>query len=63
MTEFTFEKYPFLKELGLKVDNPGVYAGGKWFGSGPQQVCLNPATEEQIARVRTATEQEYEEAV
>lgn len=61
--EYTFEKYGFLKELGLGVENPGVYAGGKWYGSGPKQVCINPSTEEAIAYVHTATEQEYESAV
>lgn len=27
-----FDKYPFLKELGLKEDNLGCYYGGKWSG-------------------------------
>jgi len=32
--QFTFDKYPFLKELGLEVENLGCYYGGKWVGGG-----------------------------
>ena len=34
-------KYSWLKELGLEADNPGVFDGTTWRGSGP--VRLGPA--------------------
>ncbi|KRX07720.1 Aldehyde/histidinol dehydrogenase [Pseudocohnilembus persalinus] len=58
-----FNKYPFLKELGLKEDNLGCYYGGKWSGQGQTWTSVNPTTGEQIARIKLATKQEYEEAV
>lgn len=33
-TTFTFEKYPFLKELGLTETNFGCWDGEKWTGNG-----------------------------
>eukprot|EP00455_Lapot_gusevi_P000820 TRINITY_DN1035_c0_g1_i1.p1 TRINITY_DN1035_c0_g1~~TRINITY_DN1035_c0_g1_i1.p1 ORF type:complete len:557 (+),score=229.22 TRINITY_DN1035_c0_g1_i1:69-1673(+) len=57
-SQLTFDKYPFLKELGLKPENDGVY-NGKWGGSGDWFTSVNPATNEPIARVRGATVEEY----
>ena len=58
----TAEKYPFLKELGIDAKNPGVY-NGTWLGSGPELVSYNPATNEPIAAIRTATIDEYNATV
>ncbi|XP_078253127.1 alpha-aminoadipic semialdehyde dehydrogenase [Rhinoraja longicauda] len=55
-------KYSWLKELGLKEDNPGVF-NGSWGGSGKVVTSYCPANNEPIARVRQATLQEYEETV
>jgi hypothetical protein len=48
----TFDRHPFLRELGLAQDNPGVYHG-RWGGRGPVVTSVNPATNEPIARVTT----------
>lgn len=45
----TFSEYPFLKELGLAEDNPGVY-NGQWGGSGDFVTSYNPTTGKAIAR-------------
>jgi aldehyde dehydrogenase family 7 protein A1 len=59
----TFNKYPFLKELGLQEQaNPGVY-NGQWKGSGELITSFNPATNEPIATVRQGTVADYDETV
>jgi len=58
----TFSDYPFLKELGLEEENPGVY-NGKWCGSGETFTSYSPYNGKPIARVRFATEEEYEETI
>lgn len=60
--QFTFEKYDFLKRLGLSVNNKGVY-NGKWTGNGETVVSVNPATDEPIATVTTATLQDYQDTM
>lgn len=62
MAALTFAEYPFLKELGLEEENPGVY-NGKWGGKGGCLTALNPTTGKPIARVRQATAEEYEECI
>ena len=47
----SYDKYPFLKALGLEKENPGVYAGGKWFGSGQWITSENPGDGSNIAKV------------
>jgi hypothetical protein len=45
MTEYSYEKYPFLKELGIEKENLGAYYNGKWQSSGPEILkSINPAT-------------------
>lgn len=34
MTEYSYEKYAFLKELGIEKENVGAYYDGKWQSSG-----------------------------
>ncbi|XP_041105666.1 alpha-aminoadipic semialdehyde dehydrogenase-like [Polyodon spathula] len=55
-------KYSWLKELGLKEENDGVY-NGTWGGKGEVITSYCPANNEPIAKVRQATMQEYEESV
>eukprot|EP01105_Mastigella_eilhardi_P005494 TRINITY_DN17191_c0_g1_i1.p2 TRINITY_DN17191_c0_g1~~TRINITY_DN17191_c0_g1_i1.p2 ORF type:complete len:530 (-),score=180.59 TRINITY_DN17191_c0_g1_i1:68-1603(-) len=55
----TYDKYPFLKRLGIEAENAGCY-DGSWFGSGPVMESVNPATGEVIARVKTGTRDDYE---
>ncbi|XP_048382930.1 alpha-aminoadipic semialdehyde dehydrogenase [Stegostoma tigrinum] len=54
--------YAWLKELGLKEDNPGVF-NGSWGGRGEVVTSYCPANNEPIARVRQATLEDYEETV
>jgi aldehyde dehydrogenase family 7 protein A1 len=62
MAALTFNDYPFLKELDLAEENPGVY-NGKWGGKGDFATSVNPTTNKPIARVRQATSEEYEECI
>ncbi|XP_064412361.1 alpha-aminoadipic semialdehyde dehydrogenase [Latimeria chalumnae] len=55
-------QYAWLKELGLKEENDGVY-NGRWGGRGEVVTSYCPANNEPIARVRQATLQDYEETV
>lgn len=55
-----------LQRLGLKGDspNPGVLNGSRgWLGSGPVVTSVNPATNEPIGQVVTATPEETSDAV
>jgi len=59
----SYEKYPFLKELGLDKENCGVYADGKWFGSGKTVASVNPGDGTNIAFVKEATVDDYKVAL
>ncbi|HTZ19338.1 MAG TPA: aldehyde dehydrogenase family protein, partial [Opitutaceae bacterium] len=48
-----------LKQLGLSQNNPGVFAG-EWFGSGKSLESVSPIDGRLLARVRTATAEDYE---
>lgn len=50
------------KRLGLGEENPGVYAGGWRDGSG-ELISTNPANGETLAKVRTATREDYDAVV
>ncbi|XP_044131800.1 alpha-aminoadipic semialdehyde dehydrogenase [Bufo gargarizans] len=55
-------QYAWLKELGLKEENDGVY-NGAWGGKGEVVTSYCPASNSPIARVRQATLEEYNETV
>ncbi|XP_033114924.1 alpha-aminoadipic semialdehyde dehydrogenase-like [Anneissia japonica] len=55
-------KFSFLKELGLKADNNGVF-NGSWCGSGEVVTSMCPFNGRPIARVQQGTMQEYNLAV
>ncbi|XP_018427215.1 PREDICTED: alpha-aminoadipic semialdehyde dehydrogenase isoform X2 [Nanorana parkeri] len=55
-------QYSWLKELGLKEENDGVY-NGTWGGKGEVVTSYCPANNLPIARVRQATLEEYNETV
>ncbi|KAL8203453.1 UNVERIFIED_CONTAM: Alpha-aminoadipic semialdehyde dehydrogenase [Gekko kuhli] len=55
-------QYAWLKELGLKEENEGVY-NGTWGGRGEVVTTYCPANNEPIARVRQANLEDYEETV
>uniref|UniRef100_A0A2K5MH23 Alpha-aminoadipic semialdehyde dehydrogenase n=3 Tax=Cercopithecinae TaxID=9528 RepID=A0A2K5MH23_CERAT len=55
-------QYAWLKELGLREENEGVY-NGSWGGRGEVITTYCPANNEPIARVRQASVADYEETV
>ncbi|OAD53362.1 Putative aldehyde dehydrogenase family 7 member A1 like protein [Eufriesea mexicana] len=58
----TDPKYGFLRQLGLTIENPGLY-DGRWGGSGKVIESISPATGKVIAKVRTSTLQEASNAI
>ena len=59
----SFDKYPFLKELGLGKENLGVYACGKWMGGGNTIVSENPGDGSHIAQVKEGSMEDYKAAL
>jgi acyl-CoA reductase-like NAD-dependent aldehyde dehydrogenase len=58
------KKYPFLKELGLKAKNSGVYHSGEHhMGGGKSVQSINPATGEEILAVRMGNALDYDNCV
>uniref|UniRef100_A0A8C2UMZ5 aldehyde dehydrogenase (NAD(+)) n=1 Tax=Chinchilla lanigera TaxID=34839 RepID=A0A8C2UMZ5_CHILA len=55
-------QYAWLKELGLREENEGVY-NGSWGGRGEVITTYCPVNNEPIARVRQASVADYEETV
>ncbi|XP_075220107.1 aldehyde dehydrogenase 7 family member A1 [Lycorma delicatula] len=55
-------KYSFLKELGLKKDNIGVYHG-KWNAKGQIITSICPANGKPIAQVQQGNKEDYENCV
>ncbi|KAH0952717.1 hypothetical protein HN011_009024 [Eciton burchellii] len=58
----TDSKYGFLKQLGITIENPGLY-DGKWSGSGKLVESISPATGKVIAKIRESTPQEASNAI
>src|SRR6266404_2288295 len=52
----------FLNKLGISAENPGAFSG-EWSGSGPIIEKFSPIDGKLLARVRTATDAEYEKTV
>ena len=47
---------PLLETFGLRADNPGVCLGPtRWRGAGPTIASMNPANEQLLARVASAS--------
>lgn len=63
MSQLTYSKYPFLKDLGIQETNFGCYYDKKWVGNGSTTTILNPSTNEPIAKVKMANADDYEAAV
>jgi aldehyde dehydrogenase family 7 protein A1 len=57
--DLTYEKYAFLKELGIEAVNSGVYHSGKFMGSGEVFYSVNPCDHKRIAAIYTGTVDEY----
>lgn len=58
----TDSKYGFLKQLGLTTENSGLF-DGRWGGSGKVIESVSPATGKVIAKVRTSTSEEANNAI
>jgi len=56
------ETGPLFKTLGIAADNPGVF-NGDWLGSGPVIEKFSPIDGKLLARVRTATDAEYDQTI
>ena len=52
-----------LQRLGIEETNPGATDGSSWFGGGEALDSIDPATGKVLARVKQATEQDYERVV
>ncbi|HET6655252.1 MAG TPA: aldehyde dehydrogenase family protein [Gammaproteobacteria bacterium] len=52
-----------LASLGLKADNDGVWTPAGWAGDGPVLESFNPANGEMIARVKAASDADYERVI
>lgn len=59
----TYGKYPFLKTLGIKENNDGVFNGAFVAGKGPVFTSMNPSTNEPIATITTGTTEQLESCV
>lgn len=58
----SLSQFPFLKDLGLKSENLGVYHG-EWFGNGEIYTSVNPADGKPIAKVRAGTIDDYKQVI
>ena len=63
VSNFTFNKYPFLAELGLSESNFGCYRRGEWVGRGSDAVTLNPHNNERVAKVTCASLADYQDCI
>lgn len=61
--DLTFNKYPFLKELGLSEMNLGCYRRGEWVGRGAEQISVNPHNNEKVAVTKCASVADYQECI
>lgn len=55
-------KYSWLKDLGLKAENDGVF-NGSWGGKGQTVTSVSPSNGRPIARVRQGSLEDYNETV
>ena len=59
----THDPTPILRRLGIEAENPGATDGKAWFGSGELLDVTDPTTGKLLARVKQATDADYERAV
>lgn len=63
VAQLSFNKYPFLKELGLSEFNNGCYRNGEWVGNGTEYTTVNPHNNEPIAVIKEGSFDDYEACV
>lgn len=56
-------EYEFLKDLGIKTVNPGVFNGHQWTGNGQTIESICPANGQVIASIVTGSLTDYNQAV
>lgn len=61
--ELNFNKYPFLRELGLSEQNLGCYRRGEWVGRGVTATTVNPHNNEKVAQTTCASVADYQECI
>ena len=61
--ELTYSNYSFLKELEIHEENYGCYNGISWCGSGNLLNSVNPHDNKITARVKQASDSDYEECI
>lgn len=59
MTEYSYQKYPFLKELELEEQNFGCFSG-KWEANGKVIDAISPIDNKPICKVVCGNEKDYE---
>jgi len=50
-SNLSYDKYPFLKEVGIEKENLGCYVNGKWVGDGEAAYSYNPHDGKPIAKI------------
>jgi acyl-CoA reductase-like NAD-dependent aldehyde dehydrogenase len=64
MDSLTFDRYPFLKELGLNQENLGCYRNGEWISNGGNtHVSVNPHDNKGIATTALASIEDYHSCI
>ena len=61
--KLAYSNYPFLAELDLHPENIGCYHSNKWEANGEYMYSYNPHNNEAIAKIKQATEKDYEQCI
>jgi aldehyde dehydrogenase family 7 protein A1 len=62
-SEYSYKDHPFLKDLGIGLENFGCYDGKKWCGSGKPMNSVNPTTSAKIVKILQASDKDYHECL
>ncbi len=64
MEAYTFDQYPFLKEMGLSQENLGCYRNGQWSSTnGGEFIQVNPHNNNAISKTKLASLEDYEACI
>jgi len=61
--DLSFDKYPFLIQIGLAKENLGCYNGKEWCGSNQTTISVNPADNTNTAIIKLSSEENYEQCI
>ena len=63
-SKFSFDRYPFLKDLGLEEENAGCYRDGEWVSTGGQtHTSVSPHDGQPIADIKLASLDDYNHSI